>query len=174
MSPLFVPSLDQLKAALRLTGTASHDALAIIDRAVRLARIGFYDRLGTSRVSELLNTAYEESPTSEAGILRLKAAEAEVSWVRMILLREMPVLLMPAQPQVQEIWNQEGLTRSADHFSLEREIGRLQTEIENALADLSAGMAKAKDSTVSGGAMEPDTTPPRPFDSIRPPWMKTT
>lgn len=171
IAPLFVPSLAALKSALGLTAVTAADRLACIDRAVRKVRVGFYDRLGASRVSELLLVSYADSPTTDDGMLRLKASETEISWVRMELLREMPVLLMPAAAASQQIWNEDSLTRNADNSLLDKEIVRLQTEIDNALQDLAAGQ-DVEDSSLNICVPAPDTTPARPGDSIRNPWLR--
>lgn len=172
LAPLFIPSLAALKSALGLTAVTSADRLACIDRAVRKARVGFYDRLGASRVGDILLIAYADSPATEQGMLRLKASETEISWVRMELLREMPVLLMPAAAASQQIWNEDSLTRNADNSLLDREISRLRTEIDDALQDLVAGQAEVEGSTLNVCVPAPTLTPARPWDSVRNPWLR--
>jgi hypothetical protein len=133
-----------LKAALRLSGTASTDSLAILDRAVEKARVGFYDALGASRVSTIVAMTYSENPTTTNGITRAKANQTEVSWVRMLLLQELPSMFVDGGGQVGQTWNEEGLTRDASAFDTETQITRLKNEIDGALQELSTSQDSPK------------------------------
>lgn len=162
VEPLFVEDMPALKAAMRLTGAVSPDALAMIDIAVQEVRFGFYKALEADRVAELLAITFAENPTSEDGLLRMLANTVEVAWVKMLLMRAMPVLFMDTSSSTQQIWNQEGLTRNMNTMA---EIKALMASVDQGLIDLGGAILPSRGRAVTIG---PDVTPPRPFDSIRP------
>ena len=70
VAPLFIADLAALKARLRLSGMGSADAAAQVDQAIEDVRLGFYDRLGKTRVDEILAVAYVENATTTAARVR--------------------------------------------------------------------------------------------------------
>lgn len=164
VSPLFVTDIDTLKGRLRLSGSVSSDSVAIIEDAVQKVRIGFYRALGASRITTLLALGEDDNPVTDDGILRATASVTEVMWVRRLLLRTMPVLLLGSQSSDQTAWNQDGLVREAGHGSVEAEINRLKKEIDENLQILAGEEDDTGD--VLASTIGPDETPPLPFDSI--------
>lgn len=158
INSLFFQNVNALKATLRLSGTANSDGLAIIDAAIQQTRVGFYDTLGALRISQLLALTLTENPTDIDGILRLKASLCESSWVRMLLLRKMPLLFIDGSSKTREIWNEEALTREAQK-DIDSEIARLATEIQDFLTDLASGTAE--ESILNISSIGPDRKPPR-------------
>lgn len=136
MAPLFAADLLTLQAQLRLTAAAQQDSGAIIARAVSRVRVQLFSRLGASRIATINATAISAAPATDAEILRTRAANVEVSMVRLLLLQEMPTFVMDAAVTTSEAWNQEGLTRGLDSKTRTAMIEALIAEIESELAVL--------------------------------------
>lgn len=159
--PLFVDTMENLRLRLRLDGVADKGAVIAIEEAVGKARIGFFDALGADRCNEIRGTALEDNPVSSEQIDRSRAAQCEANWVRMLLLRSMPTLIM-GSPKVQQTWNEESIAREAGRET-EAEIERLKQDIDQALAALGTGTIE---SDLKVTTIEADTDPPRPGASI--------
>lgn len=164
IEPLFVSSIAALKSGLRLTGATQPDTSAIIDRIVQEVRVGFYDSLGALRISEILAMPVEENPTSASALTRLKAIGVEICWVKLRLLYELPVLFMDSSGQTAQVWNEEGLTRQGAGRDLEDLKEHLQEKVDNGLSELAGGDAPA--GKVQAHLLGPETTPPRPRESV--------
>lgn len=166
VAPLFNTSMATLKAKLRLTGAAQPDALAVIEDAVSQVRIGFYDFVGPDRINAILATPLNDAPTSTEQIIRSKAAVIETKWARMILLRVMPMLFMDASGDTGRVWNEEELTREAGAAN-EKELARLQEEIDRGLADLRGDDGTPEQlGSLSARTFGPATTPLRPGEAF--------
>lgn len=168
VAPLFVASMAVLKARLRMTGAAQADTLSIIDKAVEDVRVSFYDDvegLGKSKVDALLAIAFVENATTLADLSRTRVNNLEVKWVRLHLLRRIPMLFMDGQAVIQEVWNEEPITR-VSRRATEVEALRLETEIKDALAALLD--EDNERGAVVATIFEPDVTPARPGASIKP------
>jgi hypothetical protein len=134
-NPVFVSELAALKAQLRLSGVSEgSDAHAMLEAAILQVRSGFYSRLGSARVAELVAITPVPAPTTDNQILRAIGALCEVLWIRMILLDKLPVLFMDNAGGDQEFINQEGTFRSITPERLDRERLRMETQIEEWLA----------------------------------------
>lgn len=100
---------------LRLSGLPSGgDGEAVLDEAILQVRTAIFQRLGASRVTTITGTAYSESGTTDAQILRLAAAQVELYGIKARLLRDAPTFFMNASNTSEEAWNDEGLLREAD------------------------------------------------------------
>lgn len=169
VAPLFVASIEDLKARLRLTGATKSDFSAQLDLALEDVRLGFYDEdggLGTTRVGELLAISYVENATNATSLLRTRANNLEVTWVRLLLMRRLPTLFMDAGGETLDAWNEEPITRSSRR-GLESEIQRLENEVTDGLAYL--GGADEEDlGEVAVTVFEPEITPDLPRASILP------
>jgi hypothetical protein len=165
-NPVFHANRAALKSKLRLTGSAAQDAEAILDQTIQEVRIGFYDFLGSSRVEKILAMPFSENPTTREGVMRLKAMTTETKWVKMLLLRALPVLFMDASGDSLEAWNDEAMTRQASQSDLAREINRLNTDVQDALKDL-RGDQPVDPGVIAVTTIESDRRTPRPGDSIR-------
>lgn len=161
---LFVPSKAELQARLRLSGTRASDALVLLDEAIQTARVGFYDALGAERVEVLRAIPFTIAPQTAEQALRVKAAYTEVNWVRLLLLRRLPVLFMETAGNARQAWNEEGLARQQDALSLEKELERLWAEIQDALEDLKG--TTPDNSNLNVATIGPLETPPRPGASL--------
>lgn len=111
IEPLFIADRATLLAKLRLTGTVSEDANAVIDEVVQKVRLAFYDELGATQVAYLKSITYVENPTTEADVLRAVANSCEVQWCRCWLLTDMPLIFLGTGTAAQEAWNTDGFTQ---------------------------------------------------------------
>jgi hypothetical protein len=111
VTPLFWSTKAGLVSALRLTGAAGTDQVALIDSGLASARLKFYRHLGTVRVAYLVALGVTENPTSLEGLLRLQAAETETKIVRRHLIETMPQLFMDASGNSLEVFNTEAAFR---------------------------------------------------------------
>ena len=135
---LFAEDDDWIKARLRLTSVpaGAADTLAIISEGISSARLAFYRRLGRPAVQRLLAIAEVAEPDSDDEVLRTLASLTEVKLVRVFLLRELPNAFMDASGDLNKRWNNEAPFRERPRSDLEREIARLNEEIEQAMQEL--------------------------------------
>lgn len=165
VTPLFFDDVDALKTELRLSGSTQTDTAAIIERAIKEVRVGFYDNLGTERMAQLLALTVEDSPTSSEGILALKAQNAEVLWTRLKLFQVLPTLFMDSSGNTAQIWNEEGVLRDSTPSEINRQIKRMETDLLTMLEDLD-GSSSEGISHVS--CIGPTETPKKPGQSVFP------
>lgn len=160
VQPLFVSSIDVLKAKLRLTGSTAGDTQTILETQIELVRSLIYDELGPARVTQISQIAYVANGTTEEQLLRTKANLLETIWVRMLCLRVMPQAFIDGSGITQQRWNQDGILRDSPPDGLRNEISRLETEI----ARLLAGLADETEdqSSVRAESIGPDTVLDRP------------
>lgn len=110
--PLFESDYETLMAKLRLSSiTEDSDTASIIDEAIGRVRRGLFDQLGSSLVATILETDLEEEFLTQEEIIRASAAQAEVLWVKYLLLKDLPVLFRDASGQTLDEWNKEALVR---------------------------------------------------------------
>jgi len=156
-----------LQSKLRLSSVKDGDALAMIEEAVRDARISFYDRLAAARVGEIVAIVYTDAPVNAEQVLRMKAAVTEAKLVRLQILRTMPSMTVEASPADQQAWNQEGFLRDTRPDEIAREIKRLTLETDQYLQDLE-GEAPTP-SALNVSTIGPTRDPmPLPGESINP------
>ena len=141
IAPLFVASMTALKTSLRLEGAKAAGALATVDDAVRDVRLGFYAELGLTRVAELVALSSEENPDDANSLLRARAEQTEIKWVRLLLKERMPSLLLDGSAIKQQVWNDEGAF--AMKALSDREIQKLKDEIAGDL-EILAGDAEVE------------------------------
>jgi len=166
---LFAQDDDWIKARIRLSSVpdSSTDTLAIVDDSIAKARLSFYRRLGLSRVTKILTFALVDPPTDEEEILRAIGAQAELKLVLVDLLRRLPHAFMDASGNIQKRWNEEAPFRERPRSDVEREILRLNNEIEEEM-QLLAGEDESigSESEIKTYTGTPEETPPLPGDSI--------
>ncbi|MCZ2418672.1 MAG: hypothetical protein LC123_02355 [Burkholderiales bacterium] len=166
VAPLFVADMVTLKTGLRLKDARAEGALAIIDQAVMDVRLGFYRKLGASRVTELLDTASTDAPTTDAEVMRMLANSTETKWVRQLLLRRLPTMFADAAGGRQQAWNEEGAFEATPERRLKDEIDRLEAEVEDALETLKGNTDLNDRSSVQVSTIGPSETPDLPGASI--------
>ncbi len=159
--PLFVADRATLTKALRLSQVRStNDASSQIDEAIRVARTKLYQALGATRVEQVLALATKASPVSADDYTRATANTVETKMVRRELLRVMPLMFMDGANPVQS-WNEEAAFREGGYVLIQKELARLEEDINSGLTILLSG-------TVGSSQVEtlmPDTFH-NPGDSI--------
>lgn len=168
-APLFVATIADLRGKLRLAGAESGSAEALIDEAVLTVRMEFFRRLTKARVDVILAMAFSETPSSTAEQMRAVANLTEVLMVRRELMDTLPVLFQDASGAAGDDWNRDAPFRNTAASDLRRQKEALTTKIEKNLVYLAGDAEEAAEpSAVQGGTIEPDETPPRPFETIYP------
>lgn len=140
VKPLFVITLDALWAGVRLSGaddSVQDDTAAIMRAAVVDARLFIYERLGSTRVTQILTTTEVSTPTTDAELDRSRASLLEIKVVRRRLMRDLPILFRDAGQGTNDEWNQDPLTRPGMD-DLKAAIDALTADIENDIAILDA------------------------------------
>ncbi len=176
---LFAASDSDVKARLRLTSVPSSatDTAAIIAEAILGARLEFFRRLGQARVNRLLAFAVVAAPSSDEEVLRALATQTEVRLVRVQLLRELPNAFMDASGDLNKRWNEEAPFRERPRSDREREIARLNEEIEQAMQMLARdeGEAPGDERTVFvyDGTPEDPESVPLPGETMNPRARRT-
>lgn len=176
IAPLFVRNLTTLRARLSLSGATQTDTVQAINSAMIEVRARMYARFGADRVDSIvaIDPAVENpsqlvpppeiAPQTPDQRLRSIAEEAEVLWIKWILLNELPVLFMDSSFKQDQVWNEEGLTRRAT-AQISDMLDRVKSRLEDLLGFIES------DGSEFGGKVRatvigPDTTPMRPFGSI--------
>lgn len=178
ITPLFVRDMATLRARLSLSGATQTDTVQAIESATIVVRAKMYARLGAARVDAIeaiepavdatspLDPQPEISPQTADQRLRSIAEEAEVLWIKWILLHDLPTLFMDSSFKQDQVWNEEGLTRRAT-TQIDDMLDRTRSRLQDLLGFLDTNGTKfgGKVTAVSIG---PDTTPVmRPGDSVR-------
>jgi hypothetical protein len=163
VAPLFVATKALLLEKLRLSGVpAASDAADIIDQAIEEVRLGFYDRLGDARVTQLLTFLYVENPTTANARMRSRANACEIAWCRRLLRERLPVMFMDGSANINQVWNDEAAFRRAEQSVFDK----LQAEVEAMLLILAG--TETEISKVKAAILEPDTPADPPGASIFP------
>lgn len=140
--PLFVNDIETLRGSLRLSGVAAaSDAERVIQDAVLSVRSRLLQRLGETRVAELLAVTYSASPTTQAQALRAIANTLEVKMVRRELILSMPMLFSGGMGAANESWATEAPYRDVGISDVKPIVTQLDTDIEAALAALASDEA---------------------------------
>jgi len=160
-TPLFLDDMAALQTALRLSAVrAESDALAILEQALRAARVRFYQRLGTSVVQEIVEIDYVEDPTTNDEMRRFVGNLCEVELVRLQLMDRMPLIFMDASGAAREIYNNEGAFRSMDPEVLAQARERIEAQIENWLAFMAGEIELGDDEQVQAYTQQKPTPTP--------------
>jgi hypothetical protein len=131
VAPLFAADVSTVKSELRLSGLKSgSDGEQIFTRALSSARVGLYMRLGTSVIAEMVAQADTDNPTSLTGLRRKACTLAEVEWIRMELLKTMPIRVADASGDEQDVYGDEGVWRDISPDELEEALKRILEGIE--------------------------------------------
>lgn len=141
VAPMFIVDMTTLQTALKLDGIALAGSVAEFNTAVQAVSVGFYRRLGATRIAQILAMAYTDSPVTDNDFTRLMANLTEIAWSRQKLLRVKPTLFADASGKAQQLFNDEGAFRPNSQKSIDTEIKRLSAEIEDGLIALTTGIA---------------------------------
>jgi hypothetical protein len=134
MDPLFVPSLADLKANLRLSGTSdlNTDFDAILEQAIRKVRVSLRSKLGQARITVL--QSYEQdspvSPNELTEYLRELAELTEIDMVKLELTYLLPMLFLEGAAGAKEIYQEEGAFRKSDSFEMGTLRAKLKQDIQ--------------------------------------------
>lgn len=108
--PLYAPDLNTLLSSIRID-RASDDTLQEVHRSVRDVRLGLIRKLGRERAFEIAALPYNDTPVTEDEVLRESAVSAETLWVRILLKQRLPELYMDNSSSVNDVYNDEPLSR---------------------------------------------------------------
>lgn len=151
--------LAAVQAALRLTDLREgSDAVSILEQGVRTARVRFYQRLGASTVTAILDTTYTDAPENAEEMKRFVGNLCEVELVRLSLMDRLPIIYMDASGAAREVYNNEGAFRSMDPEILAQARQRIEAQIENWLA-LMAGEIDLGDDEAVQAYTQQDVSP---------------
>lgn len=167
VKPLFCPSREYLVKGLRLRDLPVEvNAQDLIDEAISAVRVGFFRRMGREAIEAAQATAFTKLPATDADYRRLLAQVTETKWVRLELMRSMPMMFVDGNAADQS-WQQEAAFRSATSLQVASEMKQLRAEIDEAL-DIISGAAQPSESLgVKIQTYGPDETPSLPGDTVR-------
>lgn len=156
VAPLFNSSISALKSACRLSGSSQPDSLKIIDDAVKRVWNGFYAKLGAARVAAIVAVTPTDTPTTDDQLSRSRAEQAEVLWVKALLLNDLPVTFVDSGGAVRETWNEDAITRNPSDSERRKLVEAYMAEVTE-LLDLIAAPAEVPDGIQGGtfGAASP-------------------
>lgn len=165
--PTFVSSIAALKAGMRLSGIPENqDVDTMIRNAVLSVRTAFYRRLLHPRILEIQSWPLTSQPATDKEYLRQVAATTEILMVKRLMLRDLPILFRDSvAPQTD--WNDVASYRNFGKSEREREIARLEQEIEENLQLLSQSeVAGSESNGIRIADLEQEDTPDLPGGSI--------
>lgn len=161
--PLFVENETTLRSLMRLSGVpSSSDADAMISNAIMEVRGGFIRRLGLPRITVLVAMAFSDTPVNENESLRLIANITETKWVKSILMRTLTTMFLDGAGGALQDFQNEAPFRSTGPFERDREIKRLQGEIEENLQLLEKSETLVSETEGHITLIESTETPPLP------------
>lgn len=164
--PVFVPTMADLRKRLRLTGIpADADAISMISDAALTVREAIYSRLGT-RIELIMALPRTTNPVTPDEHMRILAEITEIKMVRLELLRTMPVLFQDGSGTAQQAWSDNSTLRDARPLQMDKEISRLQAEIEENLEKLEGTDSPGNETTISVFDGNPDAAPPAAGSSV--------
>lgn len=123
--------------SLRLDPDRLESAQGVIDAQLQDVRLGLYNHLGAARIDEILLTTYNENATTEAERTRLLANRVEAIWLRLKLLRVLPMLWMDDSSQRDAAWNEDAFSR--ERRDDKRIVEALESELAEGLSLLAGG-----------------------------------
>lgn len=171
VDPLFIKDLDTLKARLRLSAVDTGDATDVLDSVVEEVRVGFYSELGATLVAEIVALSDGDPAITDDEITKMRADNVELLWVRVTLMRRLPMLFVQGSGQTRKAWNEEGITRDArDTTNYRNEIKHLQQLVRDGIAWLRGDLDDVGE--IVATVIELDTRPLRPCESIGSRWPK--
>lgn len=169
VEPLFCPSREYLVKGLRLRDLPTDvNAQDLINESILAVRASFYRRIGLEGITAVQAIAFTKHPATASDYRRLLAQTTETKWVRLELMRIMPMQFVDGSAADQS-WQHEAAFRSATGAQVAAEIKQLRAEIDAAL-DIIAGNAEATESLdIKIQTYGPDGTPAQPGDTV---WVQ--
>jgi len=172
-NPLFLTDLAEMKTELRLSGVpaSGEDANVILEDVLLQVRTGFYRRLGTTRVGQIVMfpTNYT-NPTTNDELLRALAKTVEVKWTWCLLGERLPQLWMDDSGGAWQAYNEQGTFRKLSLREREDQCKRYKTEIEEAMQILSGEETLGAETGINCGTFGSEIDPrPQLMDTVFPP-----
>lgn len=165
ISPLFVPSMEVLKEKTRLSGIPDDEgADRILEQATMRVRREFFNRLGGTIISEILDYPRTGTPTTLNERKRSLAEDIEIAWVRYYLLRDLPVHFLDGSSSIQQSWNEEGLSRRLTLREMQSLRSNLLAFCVEGIYELAHG--KFDGSSIRADSIGPTVRPQLPGSSI--------
>lgn len=163
VQPLFLLDMEALRERLRLDGIpVDGGAHPLLESATRMIRFRFVNRLGLTRVNQIVAFSREQNATSTNGVLRTLAEELEAKWVWVELTRTLPIKFFDNSGNDLETYNEDGTFRSIDPDRIAEERQRCLEEIE-AMLPVLAGDVELGASSSSKVHLQKDMKGGRPF-----------
>ena len=167
-APLFLASVVRVKQKLRLTTMPTAAGAAdILDEAILSVRVNFIRELGPARVIVLQALAFTENPTTADETLRAVANVTEVNWIKLKLLKSLPMRFADGNSDERQSYFEEGLFRNMNAEEQDALRLCLQSEISEAL-DLLSGRETIGNEVAGLRVVDiaPDIAPPLPGDTV--------
>lgn len=163
--PLFVASMEVLLSLLKLNQVEGEGStLQIIEETLRDVTVSFYRKLGHDRVVALKAITIVDPPTTDNEYLAILARITERKWVKLKLLRELPILFANPGNQFSE-YNEEAPYVESSEGQLNSLIKALSQEIEENLELLSTEETATNETTIKASAIGPTVVPLLPGDT---------
>ncbi len=132
ISPLFHDDLDDLKAALRLSGSdAKGDVQHVVEDCVRSFKVWLIQRAGFTLISDLQAVVYTDDPTDELEARRMAARVLEVKWVWAECLKRLQTMFADASGAAFQEFNDQGVWRQLDALDRRSLLRSAAREIED-------------------------------------------
>lgn len=164
-SPLFVPTIEELKRSLRLGKLIDADSAApIFYDCILRARMQMLKAIDSAMLARLNAVAYTTSPTSRAEVARVEAHQLEVVLVKYHLFSELPVQSLDRSGDIPDHYNKEAPTRLLDFEERGEELDRLRRSAEELMGSIcewysSTCVAKLPNAAVSAIWIGPEEEP---------------
>lgn len=134
VEPLFNSSRTTLLQRARISTADDVQTVALIDQSISEVRVGFYRRLGSTRVTQIVGYSLVENPASDNELTRSQAAATESLWLTWLLAQRLPHLFMDNRASAGDAWSDEQLTR--DTQVQKTYLDALKAQVEEGLASL--------------------------------------
>jgi len=154
VEPLFNADIETLKKRVRVNLSDDDQTNETIIWAIQEVRVGLYNRLGTSRVSDIVGYPLVDNPSSSEELLRMTGANAEALWVQILLMQSLPYLFMGNSSSVNDTWNDVPLSRDTQK---DKDIQALQGRLDSLLGDLELPV-NTESGPVKAASIKSDTT----------------
>lgn len=145
ITPMFHDDLEELKRAVRLTGSDPQgDVAEVLSDAVRGFRVWLTRRAGFSVVSTLQAVTFTEAPATQDELRRMAAKLLEEKWVWSECLKRLQTMFADSSGSAFQEFNDQGVWRQVDPLQQQRILRRVEREIED-LYSLVAGFETVGD-----------------------------
>lgn len=167
VSPMFFATMDDLRAEIRMSGLQDGEEGAIlVDRAVSDVRVFFRDRLGGTRLTELLalyavNDAFDDPGTDDEFTVA-RARSAEIVAVRVLLLDSMGSRFVDASANSIDQVLDEGVLRDAAIEDRREVQNALRARLNQLMDRLEGDLVEGDNVGFRAEALGPAETPPCP------------